>query len=117
VLRAQQRPHDVVGTAGRRGGSRWCCRGLRSRPARAPPRRIRAAVEELAIVYEGTKFRATMSLGCASVQLVPASAGDPDEVLVELMRRADTALYEAKRLGPQPRRAGARRRVKAHTRA
>jgi diguanylate cyclase (GGDEF)-like protein len=98
VLRAQQRPHDVVG---RLGGEEFAIvlPGASLEACMRTAERVRAAIESLSVAYQGATYQVTMSLGCASVQLEPASAGDPDEVLVDLMRRADAALYEAKRLG------------------
>lgn len=97
VLRAQQRPNDIVG---RMGGEEFALllpgAGLES--TRNVAERIRAAVEALAIDWEGTPLRITMSLGAASTEGAPLLAEDA-AALERLLREADTALYEAKRRG------------------
>ncbi len=98
-LRLQQRPHDV---AARMGGEEFALvlPGADLEACTAAAERVRVAIEQLSIEYEGERVRATMSLGCAAVPDV-RSAGDEasEEVLARLLREADAALYEAKRLG------------------
>ena len=47
----------------------------------------------------GTAFRATISLGCAAVVDAQTLRGSSSAELEDLLRSADAALYEAKRLG------------------
>ena len=98
-LRAQQRPHDVLG---RMGGEEFAVvlpAADLDACARAAER-IRSALEGLSIDYEGERFRATASLGCAAVaDATTGAVEEPGALLARLLREADAALYEAKRLG------------------
>lgn len=69
------------------------------KPATAVARRLRKQIEQLVVRYGTEKLRFTVSIGIA----VPVSA---DEAVESVMRRADEALYEAKKAG--------RNRVAAH---
>jgi diguanylate cyclase (GGDEF)-like protein len=98
VLRGQQRPHDVVG---RLGGEEFACvlPGADLEATTRAAERLRAAIESLDLEFEGRHFKLTMSLGCAATcdaTVLRRSVGDELEAL---MRSADAALYEAKRLG------------------
>jgi diguanylate cyclase (GGDEF)-like protein len=98
-LRAQQRPHDVIG---RMGGEEFAV-VLPAADLEACARaaeRMRAALEGLSIDYQGERFRTTASLGCTAVADARTGANEAaGELLARLMREADAALYEAKRLG------------------
>jgi diguanylate cyclase (GGDEF)-like protein len=66
----------------------------------AAAERIREAIEGVSIDYQGQRVRATMSLGCTAVADARAAAEEaPGELLARMLRDADAALYEAKRLG------------------
>jgi diguanylate cyclase (GGDEF)-like protein len=98
-LRAQQRPHDVTG---RLGGEEFAVAlpAADLEACASAAERIRAAIERLSIAYEGESYGTTISLGCAAVSEAKSGDGDaPPELLARLMREADAALYEAKRLG------------------
>jgi diguanylate cyclase (GGDEF)-like protein len=91
VLREQTRRHDVVG---RIGGEEFVIVLPRTplQEARDVAERIRAGLHDLKIAAEGATVSVTVSLGVASLR-----AGDqsPEDVL----KRADQALYAAKRHG------------------
>lgn len=56
------------------------------------------AVSDLHIPHEGSVWdRVTVSMGCA--QWTAEQGGDTEQIIDSLMRSADAALYEAKRLG------------------
>jgi diguanylate cyclase (GGDEF)-like protein len=98
VLRAQARPHDVIG---RLGGEEFAF-VLPAADLEATTRvadRIRLAVEALEVEFAGKRFRATISLGCSAVVDAQTLAGSSAAELETLIREADAALYEAKRLG------------------
>lgn len=98
VLRDQQRPNDAVG---RMGGEEFALLlpGASLADAARAAERIRAAVEALAIAWEGRALAVTMSLGVAAAG--PAELADRDDaaVVAALLRDADAALYAAKRAG------------------
>jgi diguanylate cyclase (GGDEF)-like protein len=98
ILRAQQRPHDVIG---RIGGEEFAfvLPGADLEATASAAERIRHAVETLEVSWAGERFHATVSLGCAAVGEARTLGDDPSEGLEALMREADAALYEAKRLG------------------
>ncbi|QJR09014.1 hypothetical protein DSM104443_00049 [Usitatibacter rugosus] len=98
VLRAQQRPHDVIG---RMGGEEFAfvLPGADLEATMKAAERIRVAVEALEVEYAGAPFRATISLGCAAVVDAQTLRGSSAAELEDLLRAADAALYEAKRLG------------------
>lgn len=99
VLRAQQRPHDVIG---RMGGEEFAfvLPGADLAACGRAAERIRVAVEALGVDYEGQSFHVTISLGCAAA--TPQGSGSEEQAhatLANLMRDADAALYEAKGRG------------------
>jgi diguanylate cyclase (GGDEF)-like protein len=99
ALRAQQRPHDVIG---RLGGEEFAfvLPGADLEATASAAERIRLAVEALEVEWAGAHFRATISLGCAAVRDARSLDGaDSAGELETLLRDADAALYEAKRLG------------------
>jgi GGDEF domain-containing protein len=49
--------------------------------------------------FEGRRFRVTVSLGCAAARDATVLERAVNDELEALMRSADAALYEAKRLG------------------
>jgi diguanylate cyclase (GGDEF)-like protein len=98
-LRLQQRPHDVIA---RMGGEEFALvlPGAELEACVAAAERIREAIEGVSIDYQGQRVRATMSLGCTAVADARAAAEEaPGELLARMLRDADAALYEAKRLG------------------
>ena len=98
VLRSQQRPHDVVG---RLGGEEFACvlPGADLEATARAAERLRAAIEALEVEFEGRRFRVTISLGCAAIRDATLPERAVGDELEALMRSADAALYEAKRLG------------------
>jgi diguanylate cyclase (GGDEF)-like protein len=92
-LRRMLRPEDVLV---RYGGEELCLliRGLDEREACRLAERVREAVSEMEIPWEGSSLRVTLSVGVAASQrsVVPSP---PDD----LLRRADAAMYRAKALG------------------
>jgi diguanylate cyclase (GGDEF)-like protein len=97
-LRAQQRPHDVIG---RLGGEEFALvfPGADLEATVRAAERVRESLEKLEVEYAGRTFRITVSLGCAAVDEARGAATTPAALLETLMRDADAALYEAKRLG------------------
>lgn len=97
-LRAQQRPHDVIG---RLGGEEFAFAfpGADIEATMRAAERIRESVEALEVESGGKRFRITVSLGCAAVAQARERRATPAALLEELLHDADTALYEAKRLG------------------
>ncbi len=95
VLRAEQRPHDVVG---RLGGDEFALMlpGASLEATLAVAERVRLAVDRLRVPWHGEVLRATLSLGCTSAPGGGGQGTDPSEELARLMRAADAALYEAK---------------------
>jgi diguanylate cyclase (GGDEF)-like protein len=113
VLRSQQRPHDVVG---RLGGEEFAfvLPGADLDATARAAERLRAAIEALEVEFEARRFRVTVSLGCAAIRDATVLKRSVNDELEALMRAADAALYEAKRLGrnrsvtaPVPARAAA----------
>ena len=99
MLRAQQRPHDVIGRLGGEefafvlpGADLEADRERRRAHPRSRSRRWRWS-------SRGERFRATISLGCAAVVDAQTLQGSSAAELETLIREADAALYEAKRLG------------------
>lgn len=76
------------------GGEEFCCLlpYTRTEAARVVAERIRARIEETAVSIAGTPVKVTVSIGIASTE---AFGHDVDA----LLRRADMAVYEAKRQG------------------
>ena len=93
VFREELRPYDVPA---RFGGEEFAILlpEASSESAREIAERIRAAIARRGYVARATAdpIRATISIGLATF---PEHASDPEE----LVRRADAALYEAKRVG------------------
>lgn len=91
---------DGSGIAGRYGGDEFvlCLPETNAEQGRITAEKIRAAVERLEIVVEGRTVQATSSFGVSHL-LPPLDEryGAPEMQL--LMRRADHALYSAKKLG------------------
>ena len=98
TLRAAARPHDVLA---RLGGEEFALAlpGADIEATLSAAERIRAAVAALEVEHDGQRFRITVSLGCAAVVDARSLAGTASEALERLLREADAALYEAKRLG------------------
>lgn len=98
ILRAQQRPNDVIG---RLGGEEFAfvLPGADLEATVLAAERIRESVERLDEEYAGRRFRITVSLGCAAAPEARSLASPPAEALETLLREADAALYDAKRLG------------------
>ncbi|MFB9993332.1 diguanylate cyclase [Deinococcus oregonensis] len=59
--------------------------------------RLRAAIEGLPLCWKGERVAVTVSIGIAS--LPSAAVPRPEELALEVVARADQALYEAKRQG------------------
>lgn len=91
LLRAERRASDVIG---RLGGEEFALvvRGADIVAGRRAAERLRAAVAALEIRYEGTTISITASFGVT--ELHPT-----DEHADAAVRRADAAMYSAKRLG------------------
>ncbi|APV49101.1 hypothetical protein BWI17_05045 [Betaproteobacteria bacterium GR16-43] len=99
VLREQQRPHDVIG---RLGGDEFALvlPGADLESTRRVAERVRAAVAAMRVSWHGEEIApTTMSLGCTSAPENGVLDGDAASELARLVRSADAALYEAKRLG------------------
>ncbi|MEW7007027.1 diguanylate cyclase [Lentilitoribacter sp. EG35] len=86
VLRA----HDLMG---RFGGEEFCVLlpDVDAAGAARAAERLRKAVAELPFIFEGQLIKASISIGVATLAA--------DEGLRRLMKRADTALYQAKNAG------------------
>ena len=84
------RAHDLIG---RIGGEEFCIVLPVVGPDNAArvAEKLRAAVADLPFAFEGQLLRATVSIGLATLA--------PGDDLPALMRRADTALYQAKEAG------------------
>ena len=90
VARAQTRPFDALG---RYGGEEFVVLmpGANEDGARDAARRIRAALADRPLDYAGTSLPIRASFGVA--------VRAPGETMPSMLRRADAAMYEAKRLG------------------
>jgi diguanylate cyclase (GGDEF)-like protein len=90
ALRAVLRAHDVLG---RYGGEEFIALLPRTdlAAARGLAERLRIAVEDCSIEWQGTALRVSVSIGVATRA--------PDEDAAPLLERADRALYVAKRQG------------------
>jgi diguanylate cyclase (GGDEF)-like protein len=98
ALRAQQRPHDVIG---RLGGEEFAFvfPGADLEATWRAAERIRETIEALEVEYGGQRFHVTVSFGCAAIGEARGMEESPAALLEALLRDADAALYEAKRLG------------------
>jgi diguanylate cyclase (GGDEF)-like protein len=87
------RPEDVLA---RYGGEEFAVilRAISARSAAVMAERVRLAVEELSIAWQGAQIGVTISVG-----LVHATSQVPVEGPAELIAAADAALYEAKHQG------------------
>ena len=92
ITQATIRAEDVLA---RYGGEEFAviCRGIALLNAGVLGERLRARVEQEIFDYQGTRLPVTISVGVAA--LPEANASEPSE----LIRDADSALYEAKRSG------------------
>jgi diguanylate cyclase (GGDEF)-like protein len=92
VLREQVRESDLVG---RVGGEEFAilCAGIDPEGALRLAERVRAAVEETGIEYEGRSLQVTVSVGVA------AQRADEEWNTQTLYKDADDRLYSAKRSG------------------
>ena len=92
ITQATIRTEDVLA---RYGGEEFAviCRGIALLNAGVLGERLRARVEQENFDYQGTRLPVTISVGVAA--LPEANAATPSE----LVRDADSALYEAKRSG------------------
>ncbi len=61
--------------------------------------RFRKEVSELSITHDGKKIPVTVSLGTATIVAKPIQGKDPTEIAKDLVSKADTALYAAKKGG------------------
>jgi diguanylate cyclase (GGDEF)-like protein len=84
------RSHDLMG---RIGGEEFSVLlpEIGAEGAMKVAEKMRAAISDLPFEFEGQLLRVTVSIGIATLS--------PAEDLPELMRRADLALYEAKKTG------------------
>lgn len=92
VARKTLRPNDLVG---RLGGEEFAVilPGSDLAAALAMAERLRRAFAEAAAIVDGRELNATFSAGIAGTE------GRPELALSDLLQRADTALYNAKRNG------------------
>jgi diguanylate cyclase (GGDEF)-like protein len=92
VARKTLRPNDLVG---RLGGEEFAVilPGSDLAAALAMAERLRRAFAEAATIVDGRELNATFSAGIAGTE------GRPELTLSDLLQRADTALYNAKRNG------------------
>lgn len=90
VIRQHCRQRDLVG---RYGGEEFvlCLPGTSLSHALETAERIREALAHMALAHDGRIILATVSIGVAELR--------PDESVEQWLRRADKALYEAKRGG------------------
>lgn len=97
-LRQEQRPHDVVA---RVGGEEFAfvLPGADLAATVSAAERMRTAIEALDVHYGGKRFHVTVSLGCAAIGEARSLRAEAAKELDALLRAADAALYEAKRLG------------------
>jgi diguanylate cyclase (GGDEF)-like protein len=98
LLKGESRDTDAVG---RFGGEEFIAMLFKSDPvgARVFAERFRKRVESTTFTYEGTVIPITISIGTASFSEVWKPGMDTVVIAKELIHKADTALYYAKRNG------------------
>jgi diguanylate cyclase (GGDEF)-like protein len=98
ILKSESRDTDAVG---RVGGEEFMAVLYKNDPvgARTFAERFRKHVESTVISYQGTQIPITISIGTASFGEIWKPGMDPAVIAKDLIRRADAALYAAKRGG------------------
>lgn len=92
IIRTCKRSYDIVC---RYGGEEFAMifKQVDEQDTRTVCERIRSAVENCIIHYEGKEIKVTISIGIAT--LIPHK----DDMVEDILKKADQALYEAKRRG------------------
>lgn len=95
-IQQQLRRSDV---AGRYGGEEFVVLLPHTPPAGALTiaERLRSVIEQFPVIWEGKPLSFTVSIGIAS--LPSLTAQPPEDLALNILKRADQALYQAKRLG------------------
>ncbi len=98
LLKGESRDSDAIG---RFGGEEFIALLYKSDPpgAKIFSERFRKKIETTQFIYEGTRIPLTVSLGTSSFGAVWKAGMDPTAIAKDLVHRADTALYFAKRNG------------------
>lgn len=98
ILKGESRDSDAVG---RFGGEEFVALLYKNDPAGAKvfAERFRKKIEATDFIYEGTRIPVTISLGTATFHSAWKAGMDPTTIAKDLIHRADTALYFAKRNG------------------